>query len=318
MEQETQGAEPSAAETPEFDHARGALVDLSPEQRTEYRKTGEIPTPKPEAPAAPKSETQPEADAGEKPQEHKKGKLSAEERIAQLEATIGKIRKDAGIERKVEPAATPEAKPQPPQNYQDWRKTFKPSDWVSEYAKANPEATYEDAQAAMNDFQDEVRGQFRQAEERLKNSTAQMNAKLDDAKTRYGEKFDEVLVPTLSAVNQGILPAIRQLMEESDVLPHLLFVIGSGEGGAKSFLQMPPGKQARFIALNEALIHEEFESKVKPEVPAKPKTSAPKPPAEVGGRNEAPGDELESAAKANDFRRFSAESTRRAIAKMKG
>ena len=53
-EEMTEVAAPSAAEetpaTPQVDPSRGALVELSPEQRSEYKKTGVLPEkPKPEA-----------------------------------------------------------------------------------------------------------------------------------------------------------------------------------------------------------------------------------------------------------------------------
>jgi len=343
MSDETVVAAPSAAEetpaTPEFDHSRGALVDLSPEQRSEYKKTGVLPkAPEPKADPAPApkketpSDTEPEADAGTKQQEHTekaKSKPTAEERIAQLEATIEKIRKGAGLERKQESQPAPEepkTQPnQPPQNYQEWRKTFKPTAWVEQYGKDNPEASYEDAQAAMSDFLDEVRGQFREAAERQRTGLAQMSARLDKAKARYGEKFDEVLTPTLVSLAKAIPQGseLYQTMEESDVLPDVLFVMGSEEGGAEKFLSMSAGQRMRWFVLNESLVRETLEAKAAPKAepkadpPAKPQTSAPKPPSEVGGRAASPGDELESAAKANDYRRFSAESTRRALAAMK-
>jgi hypothetical protein len=173
----------------------------------------------------------------------------------------------------------------------------------------------------MNDFLDDVRSQFRQAEESRKASDASLTGKLNEARKRYGDKFDEVLKPALETVmtSTQVLPVVRELMSESEVLPELLYTIG---GEMEKFLSMPPGKQARYIALTESLIHEELTAKEAPKeeakAPAKPQTSAPKPPAEVGGRANAPGDELESAARANDFRRFSAESTRRALAHIKG
>jgi len=343
-EEMTEVAAPSAAqETPatsEFDHSRGALVDLSPEQRSEYKKTGVLPkAPEPKAdpapaPKEPQSETQPEADAGTGKQEHTEKqpkKPTAEERIAQLEATIEKIRKGAGIERKAEPAPAPvepksestQEQPKPPQNYKEWFKQFDADKWMEEFIKQNPTVSYEKANAVMADLLGDVREEFARHAEAQRASLAKTNEKLQDAGKRYGAKFDDVLVPTLKAINDKIVPPIRQLLEECDVLPDLVFTIGDEEGGVEKFLAMPPGKQARYIALTEALIQEQLsgkaeEQKPKPEPPAQPKTSAPKPPTEVGGRAASPGDELESAAKANDYRRFSAESTRRAIARMKG
>jgi hypothetical protein len=108
------------------------------------------------------------------------------------------------------------------------------------------------------------------------------------------------------------------------VLPDILFTLGSDPAELAKFVKMAretPGKALRYIALTESLITEELEGKATPkaeEAPAKPKTHAPRPPSEVGGKAAAPPDALESAAKANDFRSFKAEATRRALAKMKG
>jgi hypothetical protein len=363
MTEETVVAATSAEqEVAAVDPSRGALVDLSPEQRSEYKKTGVLPKapePKKEEAAAstpePKGESAAESEAAKSKQEHtedpkpKTKQLSASERIrqiretieklweesepdltriGQLETTADRIEERAGLKRKAAPApaSQPSDQPKPPQNYQEWRKQFKPSTWIEEYAKANPDASYEDAVAAMNDFQDDVRGQFRQAEESLKASNAQLSKKLEDAKARYGEKFDEVLDPALTKIanHKDLHPGVRGMLEESDVLPHLLFVIGDEPGGMDQFLALPPGQQARKIALHEADIKQTFEARealkdeAKADPPAKPQTKAPPPPVEVGGRASSPEDPLASAAKANDYRRFSAEATRQALARMKG
>ena len=84
-----------------------------------------------------------------------------------------------------------------------------------------------------------------------------------------------------------------------------------------------PGKALRYIALTETLIKDELEQKKAPSIakvetaPVKPKTLAPPPPAEVGGRASAPGDALVAAAAANDVRAFKAEINRRELARLK-
>lgn len=325
MSEGTVSAASSAVqETPAIEVERGPLVNLTPEERTEYKKTGTLPKP---AEAAPAKSDKPEADAGTV-QEHAKGtpkKPSADERIAQLEDTIAKIK--AGKERKAEPAPAvqqTQQQPQQPQTYQDWRKTFKSAEWTHEFGKQNPDASFEDGIAAMNDYLDDVRGQFRSRDEQQRSMTAELNTKVSEARQRYGEKFDEVLNPTLNAIvgSQQVAVVVKQLINESEVLPDLLFTLGSSQEELNKFLQMAPGKQARYIALTESLIREELETGSKPapksDPPVKPQTKAPPPVSEVGGRNAAPGDALEAAAKANDYRAFSAESTRRAIARMKG
>jgi len=332
--------EAPATTAPEFDHSRGALVDLSPEQRSEYKKTGVLPkAPEPKkteevAPPQPepKGESAAEAEPAKGKQEHTEKqpkKPTAEERIAQLEATIEKIRKGAGIERKAEPAPAPvepkaenaQQQPKPPQNYKEWFKQFDAETWENDYVEKNPTHTFSQMNAALADYLGDVREEFARHAEAQRASLAKTSEKLQDAEKRYGAKFDDVVVPTLKAINEKIVPPIRQLLEECEVLPDLLFTIGDEQGGIDKFLAMPPGKQARYIALTEALIQEQLSGKaeeVKPEPPAKPQTSAPKPPAEVGGRASTPDDPLVSAAKAGDYRRFSAESTRQALARLKG
>lgn len=341
MSEETVVAAPSAAEEiPEFDHSRGPLVDLSPEQRSEYKRTGELPKIEPKkAESAPapkaeeiKSETEPEADAGTKQQEHTgKKKPTAEERIAQLEATIEKIRKGAGIERKAEPAPAPVEQPkpqqeqQPPQfnSYDEWETKFIDDEapkWIEQWAKEHPDKSYESANAAMLRYMRSVERQF----EAQRTSMAQLGAKLNDAKSRYGERFDEVLNPTLQTLSKGVQPNtdLWNMMEDSDVLVDVLYVMGTEEGGAEKFLAMTPGQKVRWFALNESLVRETLEAKAeqkseaKADPPAKPKTSAPPPPTELG-RSVPSADPVESAVKANDYRRASAEWTRRAIASMK-
>ena len=113
------------------------------------------------------------------------------------------------------------------------------------------------------------------------------------------------------------------MLLDSDVLPDFLFTVGSDPAELAKFTKMAqenPGKALRYIALTESLIAEELEGKTaKPAdvTPDKPKTQAPKPPSEAGGRAAAPPDGLEAAAKAGDFRAFKAEATRRQLAKLK-
>lgn len=338
MLEETVVAAPSAAEeshasTVEVD--RGPLVNLTGDQRAEFRRTGELPSPSPKKEeSAPSPEAKKEAETvtaseadkqQEKPAKAEKPKQTAEERIAQLEATIEKIRKGAGLKEAPRSEAKTEPKqPEQPQNYQEWRKAFKPADWIDKYAKDNPEASYEDANAAMADYLSDVRDQFRTVEQQQAAQASELNAKVEAARSRY-ENFDEVKDTFLEAVSQpSVNPAVRDMLNDSDVLVDLIYTIGSSEKELAAFLKMPPGKALRYIALTESLIHEELEGAAKPkgeaktEPPAKPQTTAPRPPAEVGGRAASPGDALESAAKAGDFRAFKAEATRRQLEKMKG
>ena len=331
----------ASSPAPVMEASRGPLVNLTPEQRTEFRKTGELPkaeskqetpqeesAPSQEETPKPTEETQEEQSTQQeptqtKPQESKR-RPDAEARIKQLTDRIKEL--EANQPARVE-APKPENPQEPakPQNYQEWRKTFKPSVWIEEYAKANPEATYEDANAAMADYLGDVRDQFRTAEQQQQIQQREFQSKVAEAKARYGDKFDEVLAPAVTAIigDQSVSGVVKSMLNDSEVLPDLMFTIGSDATELANFVKMAkenPGKAIRYIALTESLIRDELEGKQASEPPAapvKPQTQAPRPPAEVGGRAASPGDALEEAAKAGDFRSFKAESTRRELARMK-
>jgi hypothetical protein len=315
-----------------MDASRGPLVDITGDQRAEFRRTGELPKqdkPKTEE-AAPSSDAKPQGEAksageSETPKQQEipkaKPKQTAEERIAQLEATIEKIRKGSGIEPKPK-AESASAKPEP-QSVEPQYTRPKPKP-EGNGPDGKPYATYEDYIEDLSDWKGEQREAKSQREAAQQAQAKEFNTKVNEARSRY-ENFDEVVKPTATAINTdaAIPQVIKTLLSESDVLPDILFTLGSDPAELAKFVQMAketPGKALRYIALTESLIAEELEGKTaKPaEVsPAKPKTQAPRPPSEAGGRAAAPPDGLEAAAKANDYRSFAAEATRRQLAKLK-
>ncbi len=315
----------------DMDVSRGPLVDITPEQRAEFRKTGNLPEPPKKEEAAPSSDAKTEVKAEpvgesetpEKTQElpKPKPKQTAEERIAQLEATIEKIRKGKGIETKAE--SSPAPKPQPVQQQPPTRP--KPTAEDKKEDGTPKFETYEDFVEDLADWKSEQREVKNQREQAQQAQAKEFNSKVAEARTRY-ENFDEVVQPTATAINSdaGISPVIKQLLSESDVLPDILFTLGSDQAELAKFVTMArenPGKAIRYVALTESLIAEELKGNKTPvteEAPAKPRTQAPRPPSEVGGRAATPPDALEAAAKSNDFRSFSAEATRRQLAKLKG
>lgn len=314
MEDQTVVAAPSAADADVFNGE-----NVSFEEFSHFRKTGEVPdrfkpaviadpAPAAETPQASSEGDQPETASDSEPeqkqQEQGKGapkRQTAEDRIAQLEATIEKIKRGAGLNKTETASSSEQPKPQqaPPQTYPEWRKAFKPSEWIADYAKQNPEASYEDATAAMADHLGDVRDQFRHIEQQRESQAKEINAKIADARARYGEKFDEVLQPTIGAILQdkGISPAVKEMLNDSDVAADLIYTIGSDEKTLSEFLLMAknnPTKAMRYIAVVENGIVEELSSSdtarnekgqftKTPEPPAKPKTSAPKPPSPVTG-----------------------------------
>jgi hypothetical protein len=290
--------------------------NLTFEEFSRYRKDGTVPErfkPAETPEADPASAEPPESSEGEQPESAsdsepdikqeppKKGK-SAEDRIAQLEATIEKIRKGAGLERKTEPApVTQTEKPQPPQSFQEWKKTFNATEWIQNYGKENPRASYEDAVDAMTDYKADVRDQFREIEQQRAAQNKELNDKVTDARERYGDQFDEVVWPTLSTIvnNPRVNPTVKAMLNDSEQIADVLFTIGSDEKTLNQFLQMAeatPGKALRYIAtIENGIIEESAKETVKrdekgkfvakePEKPPAPtKTQAPKPPSPVSG-----------------------------------
>jgi hypothetical protein len=303
---------------------RGPLVNLTPEQRTEFRNTGNLPKTEEAAPSSEpkleKVEAKPAGDSEtpESKQVHAERKpkpaKTADERIAELEATIEKIRKGSGKETpKVESSPTkPEPKP-------------------AADKEPTPEDVNEDGTPKFKTYEDYIRAQSRWevrqelAEQKRKDSEAaqakEFDANLEKAREKY-ENFDEKVTPFATKINKdpSVAPVIRQMFLDSEVLSDLLYTIGGSETESAKFLSLPPRKQMEFVILTEHLIREELDGAktTVEEIPAKPRTQAPKPPSEAGGRAAAPPDGLEAAAKANDFRAFKAEATRRQLAKLKG
>lgn len=310
MSDQTVVAAPSAAE----DVFNGQTPSLA--EYSQYRQSGEVPerfkpaetadpAPAPETPEPSSEGDEPETASDSEPEQQQekdkdKGKpkaKTAEDRIAQLEATIEKIKRGAGL-TKTEAASSPEQpkeQPKAPQTYADWKQVFEPENWIAEYAKAHPEASYERANAAMFDHMIDVRDQFKAIEQQRESQAKELNAKVADARSRYGEKFDEVLVPTLTTIlqDQGIKPAVKELINDSDVVADVIYALGNDPKQLEEFRAMSTTKQLRYIAILENGIIEglgkqdaprndkgQFASK---EPPAKPKTQAPKPPSPVSG-----------------------------------
>jgi len=321
----TEVLESSAIEAtppPIMEVERGPLVNLTPEQRADYRKTGELPTaPKNEESATSSAQgvTEPPKQQG-KPKEAPNTKQTAEERIAQLEATIEKISKGAGIERKPKAESTPaiesklplSAKPTPDD---------KKSDGTSKFS------THEDYIEALTDWKWEQRESEKAATESAKVQNKALIDKVDEGRTRY-ENLDEVIQPAANEIYQdaAIPMVIKSMIGDSPLIVDLVYTIGSDKAELAKFVKMAkeePGKAIRYIALTESLIAQELESKAKPvseEVPAKPKTQAPKPPAEAGGRAAAPPDSLKAALEGSGGKLNSglkAEFLRRDLARLK-
>lgn len=343
MSEQTQTAVSSPA-TPVIEVDRGPLVTWTPEQRAEFRRTGEMPAqPKQEeAPAASDAEKDPDSEAeteieaeseGEsvtpkKPQEQQHTdkqshrKPGAEKRIGELTSEVKRLRAQLD-ELKAKPA-TESKQAEKPAPVQRQPEPTRPKPTVEDKHPdgSNKYATYEDYVEDLADWKSEQRIKQERQRQAATAMQREFSAKVEDARSRY-EKFDEVVSPAAEALTAQEIPlTIRQMLNDSEYLPDVLFTIGSDSQELAKFVKMAktePGKAIRYLALTESLIHEELsskksETKAKPETtttPVKKQTSAPPPPAEVGGRSTTPPDALETAAQSGDFRSFKAEANRR-------
>jgi hypothetical protein len=298
------------------------------QEYAEWRVTGDLPEPKPKVADTAAADTpkeaisegdEPESDGVAEPpkklQEHK-GR-GAEQRIKQLVAENKRIQAELAAARTPRETAQTDSSTakQAPQNYADWRKEFRPSAWIEEYAKKNPQSSYEDANAAMADYLGEARDYFRNAEGERSKMAQGLEKKINDARSRYGEQFDEVLSPTIDRIVQDnrIAPAIKEMINDSDVIADLIFTIGSDSGTLADFIQLSktqPGKALRYIAAVERGIQEELDKTASRSENGQFKTttaekeiapvkrspeSAPEPPLEVGNRGNSSRDEADRA-----------------------
>ena len=309
-EVQTQAAS-SPAETPDvFQGQEPTMAEYD-----SYRTTGELPERfKPAEKAAPApadapKETVDDSDGDEpklapdsdpdKPQDPPQKETPAEKRIKQL------LAKTKELERKLEAAAKPTQQsdsstaqaPRQPQNYQEYRQSFKPSVFVEEYGKAHPDASYEDANAAMADHLLDVRDHFKGIETRENAEKQALESKVSEARNRY-ENFDEIKESFLSKIisDKGapLIPLqVLGIINDSDYLADVLYTIGSDDAELAKFVEMAkanPNKAIRYVARVEGLIAEELakpkETPVRGEdgkfkAPEKKQTSAPPPPKPV-------------------------------------
>lgn len=325
QEQHNMEDESAVAEaTPANDVDSGSLGGLTPDQRTEWNKTGELPKSEEAAPSTepkPQAEAEPAGDSEAPQAQDKTGKPkpTASERITQLRATIAKIEKEAGL--KTEVAESSPAKPA--------AEAPKPQEFKPTRPKPTPEGNgpdgkpYEDYEEFRDDRDNWLAEQRDAKTHREAERKAQLDhgiAKVEEAKTRYkdfetiGKTFWEEVVN-----NPDINPTIKAMIDDSEYFADLAYTIGSDPAELAKFKAMPAGKQIRYIALTESLIADELDGKkvTTEETPAKPQTRAPRPPSEAGGRAASPPDAEAAAAAANDFRSFAAESTRKHLAKLK-
>lgn len=308
MSTEPTQAESSPAETADpFNGEQPSVTEYN-----SYRETGELPARfKPaeqadQAPADAPEQTADETEAeepesaseseSEEVQEQPQKVSPAEKRIKQL------LAEKKALQQQLEAAAKPTQQtesstaqaPKQPQSFNEWQKGFKPSKWIEDYAQANPEASYEDANFAMAVHVSEVRDEFKTFEQQMKAQQDALETTVSEAKERY-EDFDEIkdvfLGKVLGSKGEPLIPVpVLSIINDSPLVADVLYTIGSDEDELNKFVAMArknPNQAIRYVARVESLIEEEFASQAGKETsgkaPEKQQTQAPKPPSPVGG-----------------------------------
>jgi hypothetical protein len=326
----TETVVPSApsADSEVVDVFKGKEVSMA--EYDKYRQSNELPerfkaadteepAPSQEIPEGEKPESEPDSDPDKQQEKPAKPKhqtsaervavlnakveeLWSEEdpdllKIAQITATIEKIEKGASAKRKTEVAPVAEQpKPAEPQY-------TRPKPTVDDKGEDdNPKyATYEDFVEDLSDWKAEQRLAKQQREQQQQEQQSKLQRAIEDGKSIYGDDFGKIADDTAGAlVGDANVPLlVKQRIARSEMLPHLVYTIGSDSAELERFVDMAkadPFKALDYIALVENGIAEELAGNkadeagrndkgqfVSKEPPAKPKTSAPKPPTPVSG-----------------------------------
>ena len=100
-------------------------------------------------------------------------------------------------------------------------------------------------------------------QQRQEAAQKEMQTRLDAAKSRYGEGSDATIVEAAKAIfqDQQIPGAIREVLNESDVLIDVLYTLGKDAEGLAEFVELAkskPGAAMRKAVLVEKLVSEEL------------------------------------------------------------
>jgi hypothetical protein len=320
-------------------------VPTNAEDYAEWRTTGKLPekkSPSPKEESAPSKKTvTPDSEPGA--QQKRQGnadsrKLELNQEIRDLIAQRDKVKQE--VEAPAKKDVKPQADPSPAQPDAS-RRPVKP--------KSSDFGTWEEYEAAddkysedLADWKAEQKIQAYEQRQRQSAATQAMQARLDEAKSRYGDEAEPKIMDTAKTVfdDQKIAPAIKTAIGRSQVLVDALYVMGSDPNELASFVDLSikdPLEALRKWYTVEALVKAELEKsagkqEAKPEtngstpqrdedgkfLPARIAKKAPAPPTELGGSSSPPGDERDRAAATGNVRAFFQDANRRDIARWKG
>ena len=319
-------------------------VPTNAEDYAEWRTTGKLPekkSPSPKEESAPSKNTvTPDSEPGA--QQKRQGnadsrKLELNQEIRDLIAQRDKVKQEveAPAKKDVKPQAESSTAPADPKRpVKPKAEDFK--DW------AQYETAKDKYDEDLADYKAEQKIQEYEQRQRQSAATQAMQARLDEAKSRYGDEAEPKIMDTAKTVfdDQKIAPAIKTAIGRSQVLVDALYVMGSDPNELASFVDLSikdPLEALRKWYTVEALVKAELEKsagkqETKPEtngstpqrdddgkfLPARIAKKAPAPPTELGGSSSPPGDERDRAAATGNVRDFFAAGNRRDMARWKG
>lgn len=269
-----------------------------------------------------------------------KGKLTAEERIRQLNAEKNseKDRADA-LEARIRaleshPKETSKAEPVKAEAKAAPKLPERPKRPNMADFDGSAGKTLAEYETAMDKYTDDLSA-FHAAkavsEERQRQAeavqTEKVNSQLTEARKQYSD-FDTVAAPIVKQFqeNAEIHVAVRAALGNSPILPHLMYALGGDQTRLTQLVNLSksdPIEAIKRLGAIEAIVMEELNKASKKEepkaevkaddkkTPEDPKPRAPKPPSEVGGRGTPGEDALVEAARSNRFSDFEAEQWRR-------
>lgn len=333
-------AEPSAAKAPvapvqydNWDEHGTPVVSKKPEPPKTEEPAASAATAK-ESESEPKGKSAAEAETARSQEKEKKErkpgeKLSADERIAQLIAENKSLKEERERSRQPDTKPAPKAEERseqkaasaPPATYAEWRKAFQPKAWIEQWAKDNPAGSYEDAVAAMGDYQSDMRAGYQNLELQQQKGKERSAEQLKKTVEKYPDAEPKVREAAKAIMQPEVPPFVRAFIDDSDVMTDLLYTLSDQATLAKILdtAKTQPGKALRVLRDMELAIEKAVQKPAaekseksdddqaeKSAASAEPKPRAPKPPTEVGGRGTGQVDLSLAAARAGDYRAFEA------------
>lgn len=307
-------AEPSAAATPvtydNWDASGKPIVSKPPEPPPKQESE---PAPTPEKKATPEPEGKSAAESGTAPKQEKKGKQTAEERIAELVSDRNRLEERL---RKLETAPQPTSERKESAKPAELPKRPNPFKWTGtpeEFEQAQD--AWEKHLRAQSVAEDRQFQQYQQIQQQTAELLKQTAVKYPDAETKVKATVTELVAKAPEFV--------QRFVNDSEIVTDLLYAL-SDEKTLNNVLEMAktnPSKVLRVLRDMELDIQKAVKPAAKiesrePEKKASPdpdKPRAPKPPSEVGGRGTNLEDAQVAAARTGDFRTFEAEENRRKL-----